>query len=823
MKFTHFLLATIVIVPFMSSCSQQAGSSGKEFPVRDTLGYKYIDIVHVSHTDYGYTDHPMIAIELQKRYLDIALDLALQTKDEKPEDRFVWTAETLDPMYLWWQDATERRRKEMQKMIENKQIGISAMPFHIHPFVNARQWEEMINWIPEELRSKLDIEVGMQHDVNGFPRAAALNLLNKNVKYLWTGINGAWGGSPFKLPTAFWWKMPDERKLLVWSGYPYWEGYTFFAPEAWRIDQYEAANTEFTWPRNGDILSDNEDNVRKAHEICINRLKDLRTNGYQYPFVILSFTNQWRMDNDGPIAQLQPFIKKWNELGLKPILRMSTSAEAMKDMEAEIGDSINTYEGEWQDWWSFGVAASPRELQAARRSVQYIKVSESNLWSMQSDTVKTEIKEINRMLCRYYEHTFGSNETSNRPYSLFNLGQLNEKGSFAYRPLERGKWLLAQLTRSEFTNKQPGIYVANTGKETYTGWVKLDASAFRGESYNSVKEANTNKQIPLFREGKEARFWVSNMKQNSYSHFTLQKDTAMAPAIPQNSPQLILDEKGWVNSVKWDNMKEPLFQKGLADFMVLTINEMNRWALADYIHWDSAARAKWVTEKTNTSWAQAKQKATMEETPYSYIIKQELEHPRVKGLQRQIEIQKESPRVKVKLSFNRLSSMTPEVFYVKFPFPESNKEIETTNGGIPLVPYKDHIPNSCKDFFVVDSWVKFHGSDGSRIWSSIDVPLVNFGGHNFLTRIQDAPKNCNELYGMLYNSLWVVNFSIDVPGEMSFEFDITFKEGNPSVEQVNNLTDTYMLPIPVMNNPEARENPVIGKHMNTPRLIKLTK
>ena len=68
---------------------------------KDTLGFKYIDIVHITHTDYGYTDHALIAVDLHKRFIDVALDLALKTKDEIPENRFAWTVEALDPFYSW--------------------------------------------------------------------------------------------------------------------------------------------------------------------------------------------------------------------------------------------------------------------------------------------------------------------------------------------------------------------------------------------------------------------------------------------------------------------------------------------------------------------------------------------------------------------------------------------------------------------------------------------------------------------------------------------------------------------------------------------------
>ena len=83
-------------------------------------------------------------------------------------------------------------------------------------------------------------------------------------------------------------------------------------------------------------------------------------------------------------------------------------------------------------------------------------------------------------------------------------------------------------------------------------------------------------------------------------------------------------------------------------------------------------------------------------------------------------------------------------------------------------------------------------------------------------RLQEAPENVNELYAMLYNNLWVVNFCVDSPGEMTFEFDLTFDKGQSSVKQVTDLVDSYYMPMPVVNTPEAAENPVVHKYLNTP-------
>ena len=231
----------------------------------------------------------------------------------------------------------------MLDMIENKQIGINAMPFHIHPYAKKEQWDEMFDWIPKDMWSQLDIEVGMQHDVNGFPRAAATRLLDRDIHYIWTGINPHWGGSPVEQPGAFWWKMPDDRKLLVWSGYPYWQGYLFFAEKEWRLQQREYANTQTSWPRNGNILQTDDVSMHGAYDVCVKRLKDLREKGYDYPFLTLTFTNEWRCDNDGPMPQLLAFIKKWNEMGFKPMLRMKTAGEAMRNIEKEIGNQLRTF------------------------------------------------------------------------------------------------------------------------------------------------------------------------------------------------------------------------------------------------------------------------------------------------------------------------------------------------------------------------------------------------------------------------------------------------------------------------------------------------
>ena len=40
---------------------------------------RHIDIVHMTHTDVGFTDHPLVCRQQQVRYLDVAIDAVLAT------------------------------------------------------------------------------------------------------------------------------------------------------------------------------------------------------------------------------------------------------------------------------------------------------------------------------------------------------------------------------------------------------------------------------------------------------------------------------------------------------------------------------------------------------------------------------------------------------------------------------------------------------------------------------------------------------------------------------------------------------------------------
>ena len=68
----------------------------------------------------------------------------------------------------------------------------------------------MLHWLPEDLWRRVGPSVAIQDDVNGFPRAAALGLLERGIHRIFTGINPDSGGAPFPPPIGL--LVEDARR-----------------------------------------------------------------------------------------------------------------------------------------------------------------------------------------------------------------------------------------------------------------------------------------------------------------------------------------------------------------------------------------------------------------------------------------------------------------------------------------------------------------------------------------------------------------------------------------------------------------------------------
>jgi len=806
-----------------------------------------IYIIHFSHTDVGFTDMPGVCRDLQMRYLDIAVDAALATMSRPAGERFYWTCESLLTVDDWWKAASSARREELVKALHSGQIDLAALPCNQSPFLNPAQWHTMLHWLPEDHWQRWRPTVAMQNDVNGFPRAGAVALLDRGVTRLCMGINGDSGGAPAPRPSAFWWKMPDGRRLFVWLSLSYPEGYDFFEGVHWRRGPVPfAADTRYRPPREGDFFRTDEASLRAAHAQCLRRVGQLVRAGYSHPVLLISMTNHWRMDNDPPHLGLPAFVTAWNRAGLKPELVLTTASVAMQQLEQQLGEKAPQYEGEFTDWWANGSGSAPREVAASRLAKRLLAAARSPLWGPMPPSGVARERSLYQDLCLFDEHTWGSSWSVALPWSLDTQAQWAEKAMLAWRPMGQAEWLLAQRARTRLLREGDGLLVANPTRRPWSGWVRMPASCLRGD-FHSLWNAATSTRTPLLWEHgirawsppkspaeltrentaatfadnvaqQTAKFWIEDLPGDGFVRLRLDQETVESRPAGDSALDVRLDAHGWPLSAYWGKMHKPLFSEGMGDLLAVKLNAFApRWVLKDICTAGSSARGDELRRKhVEMVPGEAEGAATFEQTPHTRVYVQWLKHPRLEWAQRRLELWNRAPRARLTLRFNRRSSEAPEIIYARFTLPCDGTLPRLSAGGMPFTPFTEQIPGTCRDHIAIDGWADYATPDGHWLWVSRDAPLVSFDEPQIWTRRQMPPARPERLLSMLFNNFWYTNFVADQHGVMEFQFDLAWRDPRDSAANEADLAETLAADPVVLINSAGSDHPIVMQRLFAP-------
>ncbi len=758
---------------------------------------KQIDIINLTHTDFGFTDHRVVCDELLRKYVDIAIDKIIETMDEKEDKKFYWTAETLIPILDWWVKADTSRRADLKKAIEVGQFEAAALPFNNTPFLNKDQWKQMLNWVPPELWKMLSPKTVIQNDVNGFPRAGALACLNRNVKYMWSSINTDSGGAPLKQPAAFWWKMPDGRRMFVWLNLGYCGGYDFLEEKQWRQGPIpEAADCLYWLPGKNDILKTDEKSMQESHKVCQDKIGEIEKY-YPYERLAVSITNQWRMDTDPPLLNIPEFVNRWNQLGLQPMLRFTTVTKTLKELEKEIGDEIPEYRGEWTDWWANGTASAPRELSASRKAKRIAKTIKSPIWGEMEEYTKKNLEKSLKELCMFDEHTWGAWQSVSEPYSVQAEGQFANKSVLAYQPLERLKLILSKITRNRLLNETEGLYIINPSEEPYKGWEVFPTSCLRddylaiednqGKKQNLVFEngwdqftkpgiqqeityENVSKTFPDNRKGMKFKIWV-DLKPCEIKKYKLIKEKIQPGQEEKKQVDYSTDEYGWPEKIEWLHTKKTVQLTSWGKMESLQVKGFNsRWLLKDIREKHAIElREKHMIEEIT----QPYEKVKMEENKYTIKFIQLLKHSALNWYKREIEIYKYNPRINITVKLNKKPTYDPQTFYTIFELPLEDTTPYISNGGSIFKP-GEQLPNTCQEYYAIDGWVYYRKNQEECIWTTRDASLVSFGGPTAWIGTKEI-RDTNKVFTMLYNNFWYTNFRADSSGIMEFRFNFELR------------------------------------------------
>lgn len=380
-----------------------------------------IQLVHHSHTDIGHTHDQPVVWDLQRRFIDAAIDLAYRDVDKDSPDAFRWTMETTGPLLKWLETAPEERLERLKTVEAAGRIEVAGMLTNITPLYDNVELVESLRPV-EYLRTEFgfDIAHAMNGDVTGQAWPLADVLLDAGIEGFSMAINETFGGAPLERPAVFRWEAPTGRELFALNGYHYSTGLGV------GIGRSHEELRERWWPRLSDRLA-----------------------AVEYPLpVVMIQTIHPPGDNGAPYDGYTSFIREWNDSsavidGDLPKIEMATPS-AFWEIAKENADALPVHAGDWTDFWNFGSISSARETainRDNRRRLFAADAMEAGLAALgegladRDPTRRSEPGHRDRAwwdVLLFDEHTWGPDTAGTVPAGEDTASQWNHKANYAY-------------------------------------------------------------------------------------------------------------------------------------------------------------------------------------------------------------------------------------------------------------------------------------------------------------------------------------------------------------------------------------------------------
>ncbi len=760
---------------------------------------KEILVLHHTHTDIGYTHPQPVLWELQRRFIDQAINLAEQTADWPEPSRFRWTCECTWPLMHWLEQAPPRDVERFQKRVEAGQLGAGALPFHPAASIDATQ---IIRTLQPVVRLRrhlgLPLRTAIGHDVNGLPWPANGLLNDAGIELLIMGINIVFGGYPLERPMAFRWARPDGGELLVFNG----EHYAAFDRE---LNTFEGSIDRMAEGLNAYIE---------------------RTIGPDYPhdFVYLTATHPFFVDNNPPCPGTMELIHQWNAAGREPMIRTILPEQLLERLKAQ-RDSLPVVRGDWTDWWSFGIASSATEVRMNRQTRRRLAGA-----SLLHANQHGEDSRVSQTLARaqyqadlWEEHTWGAAASIAMPDRDTVIEQWTHKAHMASEARSlTGMLLRDQLER--LAGNEPvgaeahGVLFFNPAPvaRRTMAWLPrtwlahyVDSGTTRteeGRATGSLKAVWQHFSSNVMRLESDMETWGPD---NAIPIGPIDLPASGYRTIPTDS----LHEAGPAEGCAADgpSVQSPhyrlVFDPAACRFSSLHDRRMDRelldanspWSLFGYVRERPEPRAHggrqrgrealmefdWSVLHANipgwkTHWHAARQGPLRlhhwrsEHTHEGASLHLSWDAPGVAWLEQSITLLAHRPAVRFEARFDLLNTVEPESVYFTFPLDLPGWRAHYDTADLPVAYDTEQLPGTARDFLTAGQWVCVHNASLAALLVCPDAPMVQIGDFNFGRRIAGPdPQRPPLLLGWPANNYWMTNFRASQPGVIRVCYELS--------------------------------------------------
>jgi len=370
-------------------------------------------LIHHSHLDVGYTH---TTSEISARYIrfldDILLEIELIKSGKEETKGYKYTVECYWILDNYFKSASNDKIAKMKKAIEEGYIEVTGSYFNFTDSIHPRIYGSLVKRAQKLAQdANSSAKAAMFSDVNGLNVTYAMELANNGIEYLFTNVHS--GHGIFALNEKlipFNWKLPNNKEILTYNGELYTYGNEFgFCPRGAFSDVIDDEGYDAKSYNYDDKINDWIDLPKKRFNKLLGYLEN---NNHKFNFVAMGIHGT-DDDNAIPNPGIVPRIKQWNELYSDEVeVKLVTLTEFFDEIKDN--ENIETYEGDWADWWSDGIGTAPYHFKYFKKlQTEYLYYKD-----VASELTKDVDEEIETTIALYAEHTFGHFMSISDPHLL---------------------------------------------------------------------------------------------------------------------------------------------------------------------------------------------------------------------------------------------------------------------------------------------------------------------------------------------------------------------------------------------------------------------
>ncbi len=755
-------------------------------------------IVPQTHHDVGYTHVPEAALNMQIQAVARSIELCEKSLADETSG-FCWTCETSYPVIRFLESASRDEVCRFQELVHAQRIAVTGGFMHMTQLIGAEEYVRFFEPVGI-LRDRYGLPVSVvQHgDVNGLSWGSVQLMSQAGIDTLVMTLNPDHGRSPFEQPTAFYWEGPDGSRVLVWLNITYSFGHLSCK-----------------------LHTGTSKDAGKPISELLQRLE--QRDDYPFDFAVIHSGMDNRLADDACCEA----VREWNAQGNFPPMRIVTIDTAMALAHQQAKDAnLPTYRGEWADYWAHGHGSSAFEVTAARSARGQLRTAETarSLCVVQSkiETARKpplaslshwygdegfpsgthwqeHIDKAYEQLLLFEEHTWGSNESVDRPHTLFAQAHWNQKAAFAYNAAylahELEREAIADLVYSLPASEDLSLVVVNPLGTKRDAWVTVNKPPQLGqqEERTLFEEEETIKRlvrdippfgvkaIPIEASPVPQEQMVERQATIQTPYYTAIIDAASGSITHLYDKKL---KRQWVDESALTGIGGVVYEEADPDDPHPTRTK-NRF----HFRPESPGPRFLHTPATGTQPLSIKSMDGM--TTVTAVTNM----PYLPRIETTFTFRDDKPDVDVAVVLDKVDNFEMESVHVLFPFLINKPEFLLDTANATYHADIEQLPDTCRDWYSIQSGMVVTDQRASMLWATREAPLVQLGGFQTGKWQRQLNPQQGHIHAWLMNNLYFTNFKGSQGGRMSFHFSFAPSLGRASASQLLPWAQTFCVPV----------------------------